>query len=493
MTDKSNINKVAKGLSSQTLLTIVSGIEAILYFSIMSRLLSREDFGLFAAVSAVTLIFSSISTAGIGSALIQRKDMTEDFKNTSFTLSLLSGVVLSIILAFSSGSLARLIAGEQMHYPLMLMSITILIEGIISVNISWMYRYLLYFKAGMVKFSAEFISSVLSIMLAVFGYGLYAIIFKVISKSVLTLFFSFFFVNTRFHLKIQSEYVKYIFYFGGWLTASVVINNISSQIDRLLMSNFVSVNALGTYNRPKEFISKISDKINEIFDVTLFPILSGIQDQKITLRNAFNRSQYLMNIGSMGLALTFICNTELLIRIFFGAEWMDLKMLFQLLSIAVMFSVNGRLGDCYIRSLGLVRQQFNLRLIGLALNTICILSGFRFGIMGVAVGLLLSSASLIAIKNLYLAKVLDITTNRLMRNVFGGWRYGLYFIPLIASQYYLIPNSWYGNIFALIIFMAVMILLLLVFPTLVGSQYRDEMQIVIMKIKSKYANSSCDK
>ena len=70
----SNTQKVVKGISSQTIVTLLLGVEAILYFSVMSRLLSREDFGFFAAITAITTVFSSFSDAGIGSALIQQKE-----------------------------------------------------------------------------------------------------------------------------------------------------------------------------------------------------------------------------------------------------------------------------------------------------------------------------------------------------------------------------------------------------------------------------------
>lgn len=91
MTQQSNTQKVVKGISSQTLVTLVMGIMEIVVFSIMSRLLSKEDFGLFAAISAITIVFGSLSEAGIGSALIQKKNADKAYVNTSFTVSFISG------------------------------------------------------------------------------------------------------------------------------------------------------------------------------------------------------------------------------------------------------------------------------------------------------------------------------------------------------------------------------------------------------------------
>ena len=74
MADQSNKGKLLKGMSSQTIVTIVMGVLNIVVFSIMSRLLSKEVFGYYAALWAVVTIFQGISEAGLGSAVIQKKN-----------------------------------------------------------------------------------------------------------------------------------------------------------------------------------------------------------------------------------------------------------------------------------------------------------------------------------------------------------------------------------------------------------------------------------
>ena len=485
-TKASNAQKVMRGISSQTLVTIGLGVIEIVYFSIMSRLLSRQDFGLFAAITAVTSIFYSISDAGIGSALIQKKEMTEEFKNTAFTLSIIVSCLVALLLVILSGPLANAVVGETLHYPLMLMSTTILFSGMISVNFGWLRRNLHFLKAGAIQLIAFLISSIIAIIMAIDGYGFYAILFKAVASSLLTLIISFFFVGTKFQIGITREHIKPIVNFSGWLTASVIVHNISMQIDRLLMSRLLSVEALGAYNRPKEFIIQIGSRINGIFDTALFPVLSSIQDNLESLRNAFKRSQYFLNICSMALALSFICNAGLMIRIFFGEQWMDLKTIFQIISLTLVFNINGRLGDCYLRSLGLVRQQFNLRVFELLVDIICILIGFRFGIMGIAIGFLIGNIILICTKTIYLAWKMKISTWDVVNNVLGGWTYGLYFLPLIIAQYSIIPETWSGNITSAVLFTVLMVILFLIWPRLIGRQYKAE---GFEKVRSVILNS----
>lgn len=491
--EQSNTNKVLKGISSQTIVTIGLGIVEIFYFSIMSRLITREDFGFYAAISAITIIFSSISDAGIGSALVQRREMSDDYRNTAYTLSVIIGCFVSLLMVVSSGFFSYLIVGEELKYPLMFMASTLFFNGILSVYYSWLYRQLHFLKVGFISLLANVLSSIIAVVIAVCGYGFYAILFRAVASSLIALVIAFFIVDTSFHLCLRKEYIKSIVNFGGWLTASVIVHNISSQIDRLMMSRLLSVEALGAYNRPKEFIIQIGSRINGIFDTTLFPILSSIQDQTNSLKRAFNRSQYIMNICSMGLALAFICNSELIIRIFFGSEWLDLNSLFQLISISLIFNINGRLGDCYLRSIGLVRQQFNLRSFELVLDVVCILIGSRYGVIGVACGFLLANIILITTKTLYIARILNITYMEICSNTLGGWAYALYFIPLLFFKYLIIPSTLFGNFMSLIVFFIIFLLLFLVFPSLIGRQYKEDIYVIIRNAVFKWYSNSTNK
>ena len=66
--------KVFKGISVQAIITIIMGILEIVYFATMSRLLTKVDFGYFASITAIIAIAYSISEAGLGASIIQKKN-----------------------------------------------------------------------------------------------------------------------------------------------------------------------------------------------------------------------------------------------------------------------------------------------------------------------------------------------------------------------------------------------------------------------------------
>lgn len=482
MAEQSNSKKVVKGISSQTLVTLIMGILEVVVFSIMSRLLSKEDFGLFAAISAITIIFSSLSEAGIGSALIQKKNADEDYVNTSFTISFILGGVFSLLLIFLSGILSKTIVDETLRIPLILMSVTILCNSLTSVNTSVMYRRLEFLQVGMVNFFALFISSAVAITLAVKGMGFEAILSKAILQSLIATILSYYMAKTTFRFHIERKDVGTIVNFGGWLTLSVILRNFATQADKLLMSKFLGVVSLGAYNRPKEFINTISSKLNGIFDTALFPILSGIQDQKDSIRNAYHISLYYMNIFSMLMALSFIFNGSFLIRLFFGAEWLDLLPIFMVLSLSLVFNIDGRLCDCFFRSLALVKYQFFIRVFEFILTIGCLLIGFHWDIIGVAVAILLANMTIIFIKVAIITKKVESNIVLVVLKIFSAWRFVLVLVPIMILTQIIVPKTFVGDIINLFIFSVSIFVLFVLTPSIVGKTYKEEAYKSIINI-----------
>ena len=483
---ESNTSKTIKGMSSQTLVTIVLGIVEVVSFSIMSRLLTQEDFGYYAAITAITAVFASFSETGIGSALVQQKELTKRYVNNAFTLSLIFGSFISLLLFVLAGPLSRSVADESMKVPLMLMSGTLLLHCLTSVNTSIMHRRMEFLRLGSIRLFALVVTTIIAIILAYKGYGYYAIITKAILTSVITYFLSLFFCKTRFGFALDGQTFKKIFSFSGWLMASVVFRNLAHQIDRLLMPRLLSVTSLGAYNRPKDFVEQISSKVSGIFDSALFPVLSGIQDNRKALNSSYRRSMYIMNMFSMLLTMAFMFNSGLLIRIFFGEQWLHLKTVMFVVSISILFNFDGRLSDCYLRSLGMTKQQFFFRIFEAVLNIVGVLIGFHWDILGVAISVVVTNAITKLIKVFYVGTKVDVQPVQTIRVILSSWRYALLILPACLVPFFLLPSSWGGDIIMAVIFTLISAVVFLLMPRFVGKQYEDEVYSkVLLFLKSK--------
>ncbi|MBR2976595.1 MAG: oligosaccharide flippase family protein [Alistipes sp.] len=473
-----------KGVSIQTVITIILGILEILVFAIISRLLSKTDFGYFAAITGVITIFMSISEAGIGASIIQKKDASKEFLSTAFTWSTIIGVIISLIILLCAPLIATTIADDTLTLPLRIMSVTILFHSIISVGNGVLYRQLDFKKVGIIRIVSYLIASIVSIIMALRGCGLYSIVAQPIISTIISVLLLLKYVEFP-KFSIYKKETKEIISYSGWLTLGVIFNNITQQLDRLLLPRWISVETLGAYNRPAGFVSTISMKINGIFDTVLFPILSDLQNDKSRVKDILLMATSLLNSFSIILFAIFFFNAELIITIFFGEQWLDLTAILQIISISLIFNINGRLVDCFFRSLAYVKLGFTLRVIEASITFYSIYIGSGYGIVGVATAIVIANIMSILLKMCCLTIKTNVSFIRILLNIFNAWKPILPLliigIPFLAiNQHSLAIDICFAALFGSII-----IIEFGFFPKYIGESYYQRVYPYVSNIKNK--------
>ena len=455
------------------MVTLALGVVEIVVFSFMSHLLSKEDFGYFSAMTAITTIFASFAETGIGSSIIQRKDVDQRYVNNAFTMSFMMGSFLMLLLFCLSGPLSKAVGDVSLKKPLMIISVTLLCNCLTSINNSQMYKRLQFLRVGVVQLTAITVSGIVSIILAALGFGFYAILCQAVMISVLTFLISFFASGAKYHFSLAGGTVKEIWSFSGWLMASAVFRNLAQQIDNLMMPRLISMETLGSYNRPRTFIEKISTKLNSIFDIALFPILSGIQDDHGAMKRAFDKVLFIMSLVGTSLCVLFFFNAELIIKIFLGTKWLELIPLFQIFTISIIFKVYGRLADCMLRSLALTKQQFFFRIAEFVVKFPAILIGVRWGMYGIAVAVVLVDIVMRLIKVCFISSKIKYPIADVFSRMAVSNRVFLLVLPVMVAIYIALPHTLAGNIALAGGSVVIFIIVFGCFPSFVGATYQE--------------------
>lgn len=484
----SNGEKLAKGLSTQGSVSITLGILDIVSFSIMSRLLSERDFGYYAAAVAISSIFSALADTGVGAAIVQRKHVTKQYINNAFTICLGVGIFVSGLLFLFAGLLAKLFVDESMISPLRFFSVSILFHCLASVNLSILQKNCDFWKMGIANIFSLIITTVVAVILALAGMGYYAIISKVVLASFLTFLISKILARTSYSLAFDKTIAKEIVGYGGWLMLSSIFRNVAHQIDRLLMPRLFSVDTLGAYTRPKEFMYSITQKINGILDVVLFPHLSSIQDEKEKMKQSFLTSIFLFGICGISLNMLFIYNSELLILIFFGEKWLNVISLFKILSVYPLFLFWGRMGDVFLRSLGLTKYQFFLRTTQLFTSLIAVLLVYKLGIESVAIAVIISYVIVMSIKILFISRYVGVKIKEVIYTAIKTMKMLLYYIPSFIILDSFLPGTSLGYVAKTIFFIFITISLFFIFPNSIGGYYAGSVHPVIVCYLKKLQN-----
>lgn len=464
-------DKTIKGLHSQTLIVAIKAVLSLVYFASMSRLLTPDDFGYFALITAVTTILNSLSEAGLGSSVIQKKDASKDFASTAFTLSLILGLFFSVILFVFSNLFSQLVCGTNtLSLAFKIMSSIIFIQA--ANNITWaLYmRKLDFFKFGILQVSADLLSYIIGISFAWNRFGFYSIVAATVSNQLFLTTILFILKKYQFRLIIVKSYIKEIIGYGGWLTASVIVRNFTNEIDKVIIGRMLPIADLGAINRPQGFVSRISTQINGIFDTVLFPILSSIKNETSRIERAYIKIVSLVFTLSLLLGSILSLGSKIVIEVFFGSQWIHLRPILIIFSLALIIHGYSRIADSFFRSLGIVKLYFMARLINWVIYITAVYIGCHFGIMGASIAMVIGSCISCIIKYLMQRREIGVSTSTLLIEILKNTAFiAIVFIMSLIVMFTLPSGDYLG----LAVFLLVIAISMAFFPKVYGIIFRE--------------------
>ena len=467
--ERSNRKKAFRGFTSQSFITITNGLLSLVYFSFMSRLLTKEEFGFYAVVMSLLLIIESISEAGLGAAIIQKKNADKDFVYTAFSLSVILGFSFSFLTFLLAPWLSDVTVGSDKLIPLIrLLSINILLMSLISVVRATYMKKLDFLKYGTIQICMYILSASLGVYLAYTHHGVYAPVIANIVDQVLLAIVLYTMANFVPKFRIVAQKVREIISYSGWLTASVIVRAISDQIDKLLMPRLLSVEQLGTYNRPSGFVAQLKNKFFGIFDTILFPILSDVQDDVKKIRSAYGQVFSLLILLAASISFCMILVSDIIIAIFLGSQWEDLETLLHVMSLEIVFGAYRRICDCFFRSLGYVKMYFITRCISMFTTILFVVIGCKYGIYGVAWAVILSHLLDAVIKISYLNYKISYSNLMYYKMLLSAFCAPL---VLFGFCYTLKMIMGVNSLLCLCLFLLLMTILMIKAPKLFGSIY----------------------
>ena len=485
--EESESSKVFQGLTQQTIITIIYAVIQLLYFSVMSRLLDKEDFGYYGIISALSFILMEISNAGLGAAIIQKKETSREFINTAFTLSVLFGIFFMSLLVLISGKLSLILTqSDFLEFPLCIMACTLFFSTIGSVAQALFMKELQFLRFGIIKITVSIFSSIAGIVMAYIGIGIYSLVISIFSNFFLQAMISYVCKYRYLGFGIDTHSIKSLLSYGGWLSASGVIRSVNEQMDRLITTRWLPIVLLGAYTRVSGFVIHVSDNFNSIFDTILFPILSGIQDDKEKLRSSYMKSSDLVFLMSMVFCFSMILSSEVIIYFFLGEKWLDTATVFEIISISLLFHPFGRIGDSFFRSIGIVRQYFCVRMVVCVLSVVFISIGcLANGIIGLAFAYVCSRFLDLIIKMYILNGYVGISFITLLYNSGRNFAMiGMMFLVAFCVKE-LLP-SIIGNCMALLVFILLLAIIALLRPKSYGETFYDYIFVKIKTITNRY-------
>lgn len=385
-------NKAVTGVmwtSIQRFMTIfiqfVSGI-------ILARLLTPDDYGCIGMLSIFMLIAASFIDGGFGSALIQKKQPTQEDYSTIFYWNVGISTVIYLLLFFAAPWIANFYHIELLCSVLRVQGLVLIINALQVVQTSQLNKQFKFKKLSIVTLCSTVVSLVVTIILAYKGFGVWALVTQNLLMAIIPTTVYWLTNGWLPSWTFSVSSFKELFSFGFYIFLTSLLSAFVNNIQGLLIGRIYNSATMGYYSKAHSTEKLSSTSISQVVGQVSYPLYAELQDNKERLADTIKKLTQSLTYITFPLMLLLCLVAEPLFCILYGDKWLPAVPYFQLLCIAGLAICLQAVNSQAIAAIGKSKEMFIWALIKQSAGLALMLSGMYFGgIWGLLVGMVLKS------------------------------------------------------------------------------------------------------
>lgn len=349
---------------------------------ILTRLLLPEDFALIAMVMVVIGIANVFVDFSLGTALIQRKEVTQTQLSSIFWLNLALAIVMAAVVIIIAPYVANFYNQPDLVLLINVLSITFILNALSIVHAAQLTRAMNFRYMSIVGVVAAIISGGVGVYMAYSGYGVWSIVAQVLTSGVLRPIMLWFGTKWLPTAEFSWPAIKPLWDFSKRLFASGLIDTIFTKIDIFVIGKIFLPATLGYYQRAKALNQQVVTYSSMSLNAVLFPALSKIQDDIDLVRKKVKDFYHLAAMLSFFIGGLLYLLSEDIIVLMYTDRWIQVVPYFRILALAVFCYPVSAIILAPINSLGRSDIFLKVEVMKKSLLLVCYAIGFQYGMEG---------------------------------------------------------------------------------------------------------------
>lgn len=373
-----NKNSIVKSLIYKSLERFsVKGLGFVISI-LLARMLAPEVFGQIALITVVINLSQSIVEGGLGTALVQNKDVDDQDYSTVFYICMAVSVVITLVVYAGAPLIAEYYKSPEMLLPLRVYIFSVFVSSYDSILMAKMQREMRFKQILYCSLTATCISGTLAVGLAFAGAGIWTLVVYYFSHTIVNSLAMFMAVRWVPRLTFSVSRAKELYSFGWKMLASSLLCSLYYDLRSLIIGKRFSTEALGYYDRGNQIPFVISSALDSSVQSVMFPVLAKAQDKrgefKGMLRRSFTMSAMLIIPAMLGLSAI----SDTFVRLLLTEKWLPAVATMEVLCIGYAASALTAPNLVAIKAMGrsdiYMKLEFMRRILMLAVLLITVLA-----------------------------------------------------------------------------------------------------------------------
>jgi lipopolysaccharide exporter len=390
--ERSLSQRVAKGGMWVFALRLLEKCLRIIRLIILARLLAPNDFGLFGIALLAMATLGTLSEMGFKTALVQKKDDIAQHLDTAWTVSIIRGIVLFILLFISAPYVALFFNNPDVTPLIQVIGVSLLLAGFTNIGVVYFQKELEFNRHFAYQLSATLADFIVVVVAAFILKNVWALVLGQLIGSLTGLIASYIVHPYRPHFRLELHKARELFGFGKWVLGSTILVFLLNQGDDAFVGKLLGATMLGFYQMAYRIANMPTTEITHVISQVTFPAYAKIQNNLPRLRESYLRVLQVVACLSFPIAgLIFILAPDFT-RLFLGVKWMPMVPAMQVLALWGFINSIGATTGPFFSSTGKPAIPTKLQFLALILLGLMIYPfSIHCGIVGTSLAVLLST------------------------------------------------------------------------------------------------------
>lgn len=247
---------------------------------VLARILMPEDYGIVAIVNVFVSIMEIFVTSGLGTALIQKKEATDEDFSTLFWSNIVLSLIIYVLIFAISPRIAIFYDMPLLTAVLRVFAIRLPINAVNSIQNAYISRHMEFKKFFYATISGTIVSAIIGIYLAYIGCGVWALIVQMLTNTIIDTIVLSFIINWRPEFYFSWKKAKPLISYGWKILITDLIGTIFNQLNSFIIGILYSSEDLAFYSQGKKYPELINNNIEATLSAVLFPAMSLCIDKE---------------------------------------------------------------------------------------------------------------------------------------------------------------------------------------------------------------------
>jgi O-antigen/teichoic acid export membrane protein len=354
---------------------------------LLARLSGLVELGLAELTLAIYAVASPCVEIGTGAAIVQRPQVSQPFLTSVFLLNAAMGLTVGCLLGLAGPPLVFLLGADVRMVPLLRwMALCLAVSSLSIVQAGMLNRRMAFGAITTLNTVAAAIGLAGSALAVWARLGAFAVIVGI------GLYVG---VNTaglwvvggwRPSLPLALQETRGVLRFGLTTSASGVLDNLGSQLERFLIGGFLGTRELGLYGAANNVVRAPLRHLMQVTDRILFPGLASVQADPARARWYYRTAiRYELALFAPAVVFLGVFAPELVSLVYGpGPQWKQAILPAQLLAVVALRMATAHTVGAVFLAMGRPDVQLRWTLYALGLTTTYFLAGSSLGVAGVA-------------------------------------------------------------------------------------------------------------